>query len=368
MKPSASRAVAIFPALLLMFALLSVPSARASPSITVFYDDLTGFNENAISPPIVISFDNIAAGTNITGTTIAGVTFEQEPGISSAPLIVVRANDTHPLPGYTTPPAPTNRLFATSGANVLSPGGVDLAPGPNATFERDNMVLNFTSPVYAVGFDVLFEAMDSASFVLVKALNETGATLYSQYLPTDGNGTWGGSAFVGFFSTASNIKKIIIDDQDNNNAYMDNNIGLDTIRLRVSPPTAPSAPRNLQEDSGEGFVNLTWEAPSSDGGSPITNYQVLRGTSAGNEVFYANAGTHLWFRDTGVTNGQTYYYKVIANNSVGAGASTGSVGATPSTPSPSSDNTLLYIGIIAILLIAALLLAFFLMKRRKKKT
>ena len=47
--------------------------------------------------------------------------------------------------------------------------------------------------------------------------------------------------------------------------------------------TAPSAPTGLVASGGDGKVALSWTVPNSDGGSPITGYNVYRGTSPGGE-------------------------------------------------------------------------------------
>src|SRR5439155_6272817 len=47
----------------------------------------------------------------------------------------------------------------------------------------------------------------------------------------------------------------------------------------VSGQTVPSPPRSLSAAAGDARVTLGWLAPSSDGGSPITNYTIYRGTS-----------------------------------------------------------------------------------------
>ncbi len=355
--------VAVLPIFILMFAIFSVPSAMGLSDLSVYFDDLSGFNGASYSPPVTIDFDDIAPGTDITGSTIMGVTFEQGLSIVSAPLLVVEAIDTHSLPGYDPPAGDDNRLFATSGANVLSPGGEDLAPGPNDALENDDMILSFANPVLAVGFDVLFQSLDPGSSTFVKVLDAEDHVLFFEEIPMAGEYT-GGSVFVGFVSDSSDIAQIVIDDRDGDEIFPDNNIGLDTIRLRVSEPTAPSAPQNLAAIVGDGFVKLTWNAPSDDGGAPITGYQIWRGKSPGNEALYAVAGTELLFEDTGVANGQTYYYKVIAVNAMGPGDDSTGVSAIAVR---TGDDTLLYIGIGAIAAIVIVAVAFFAIRGRKKR-
>ncbi len=74
----------------------------------------------------------------------------------------------------------------------------------------------------------------------------------------------------------------------------------------------PSAPRNLTVNAGDGQVTLSWEAPESDGGRPIIGYEVYRGTTPSNIVFYMSLAEILEFTDTNVTNGNAYFYQVAA--------------------------------------------------------
>src|SRR5207245_1609993 len=48
--------------------------------------------------------------------------------------------------------------------------------------------------------------------------------------------------------------------------------------------SALSAPRNLVATAGNAQISVTWQAPASDGGSPITNYTIYRGTASGGET------------------------------------------------------------------------------------
>lgn len=82
----------------------------------------------------------------------------------------------------------------------------------------------------------------------------------------------------------------------------------------------PTAPRNLSATAGDGYVDLDWDVPNSDGGASITNYEIHRSTSSdGEQLFHTTSDVSTTYRDSNVTNGTTYYYKVLAVNSVGNG-------------------------------------------------
>ena len=100
----------------------------------------------------------------------------------------------------------------------------------------------------------------------------------------------------------------------------------------TAPATPPSAPQGLGATAGDATVTLMWSAPSSNGGSPITNYKIYRGTSSNGETLLATIGNVLTYTDTTVTNGVTYYYQVSAVNNVGEGPRSNEVSATPSAP------------------------------------
>ncbi|MEE9150800.1 MAG: NosD domain-containing protein, partial [Thermoplasmata archaeon] len=78
----------------------------------------------------------------------------------------------------------------------------------------------------------------------------------------------------------------------------------------ISPNLVPDAPIGLSTSAGETYVNLSWNAPTSDGGSSITNYRIYRGASSGSETFYMEIGNVTYLNDTSVSLGVTYFYKV----------------------------------------------------------
>jgi hypothetical protein len=98
---------------------------------------------------------------------------------------------------------------------------------------------------------------------------------------------------------------------------------------------APTAPLGLTASGGNGSVGLSWSVPASNGGSPVTGYNIYRSTSPGGEGTTAiqTGVTTTSYTDSTVTNGTTYYYKVAAVNAGGTSPQSNEASATPSVPS-----------------------------------
>ena len=78
------------------------------------------------------------------------------------------------------------------------------------------------------------------------------------------------------------------------------------------PGIAPEAPAGLAAVPGNGQVILSWAAPASDGGSPVSGYNVYQGTSAGGETgtpVNSSPVTATSYTVTGLVNGTTYYFE-----------------------------------------------------------
>lgn len=107
--------------------------------------------------------------------------------------------------------------------------------------------------------------------------------------------------------------------------------GLLSIEVNGTPATIPSNPTNFTVTTGDLWVNLTWNVPILNGGYPITNYTIYKGPTSGNEVFLVEIGDILYYNDTSVTNGITYYYQISAKNEIGEGLISDELMATPAT-------------------------------------
>lgn len=100
-------------------------------------------------------------------------------------------------------------------------------------------------------------------------------------------------------------------------------------------PTAPAAPALLGATGGASSISLSWSTPA-DGGSPITGYQVWRGTSSGGESLLTSLGVQGTYVDSAVVTGTTYWYQVLAVNAIGPGPKSNELSArliiAPSAP------------------------------------
>lgn len=231
------------------------------------FDDAEAFAAASGGAPIVVDFDELQAGSDAAQLESPGVRFVA----NVAPLLVVRAEATRMPATYANVADPSPYVLrATTGEQILSPGGVVLAPGPNPTVEDDDVSLVFDPPVAAVGFDVLFASADSMSFTDVTVVDVDGHVLYTgsvtmQCAETVPNGFAGpGSAFWGFVADECVIAEVRIDERDDNAECPDANIGLDSLRF------APTAHWRAYDIDGNGrfdpfdidaFLTL-WHTPA----------------------------------------------------------------------------------------------------------
>jgi len=101
----------------------------------------------------------------------------------------------------------------------------------------------------------------------------------------------------------------------------------------IVPATIPGAPTNVAATS---FANtrstVSWSAPTSTGGLPLTSYTVT--ANSGQTCTTANASTTSC-TFLGLTNGTTYTFTVTATNAIGVGPASAPASGTPSTvPGP----------------------------------
>jgi titin len=109
--------------------------------------------------------------------------------------------------------------------------------------------------------------------------------------------------------------------------------------VAVMAATLPGAPgQPTRKESSETSVAIAWTAPTDDGGTPITDYQVLWDSGLGGAfVSLGSSINSLEFTPSyTLVTGYTYKFKVRAINYIGTGPESNSVSviaaSTPDTP------------------------------------
>ena len=87
------------------------------------------------------------------------------------------------------------------------------------------------------------------------------------------------------------------------------------------PPVKPDAPTNLNaEGTSKTSIKLSWDAPAYTGSIDITGYRIEvsnTGTDGWSDLIANTSSTSTTYSHTGLTSGDTRYYRVSAINSAG---------------------------------------------------
>jgi fibronectin type 3 domain-containing protein len=186
----------------------------------------------------------------------------------------------------------SNEARATTWNIPTAPRSLQGTPATNS------VTLNWTPPSSTGGLALtayrIYEGASSGSEAFLAAVSGTTTTFYETGLP---NG-------VARYYRVSAV-----------NAKGEGPLSTE---IKVVPQfPAPSAPLNLTAVPGSmiGEVQLTWSTPASDGGTPITGYNIYRGSGPGTETLLTQvpAGT-TQYTDDGLTILTNYYYQVTAIN------------------------------------------------------
>lgn len=124
---------------------------------------------------------------------------------------------------------------------------------------------------------------------------------------------------------------------------VDSNTATATAPYIPPPTTVPSAPQSLTATTSTavlGAVNLSWSAPSSDGGLTITNYYIYVNGVYQGALGGASLASTPDYVVTGLTQLTTYSFTVAAVNADGTGPqSTGASGKASGVPTAPTGLT-----------------------------
>ncbi len=98
-----------------------------------------------------------------------------------------------------------------------------------------------------------------------------------------------------------------------------------TASSSVTPFTTPGTPTSVTPTRGNGQVSLSWTAPVSNGGSAIIQYRVQFAAEGSDDYSswssaVSTLSTSTSYVVTGLTNGTSYKFRVVATNAAGNGS------------------------------------------------
>ncbi|WP_286155023.1 S-layer homology domain-containing protein, partial [Bacillus sp. FJAT-27264] len=176
-------------------------------------------------------------------------------------------------------------------------------------------------------------AVDGDHQVTLNWNTVTGATYYNIYMATTSG------QFTEVEATTVTSSTHIVKNLTNGTTYYfvvkaGNEGGLSAAsnEVSVTPSTIPGEPTNVTVVAGDGIAIVTFRAPIENGGIPITGYEVI--VSPGNVVV---TGATSPITLTGLTNGTSYSFTVVAINAAGK-RSTASAESNTIIPRAESSN------------------------------
>ena len=164
-----------------------------------------------------------------------------------------------------------------------------------------------------------------------------GATILRYEYELDFSGTW---TSTGGTATSYTVRNLTNGQSYTFRVRAVNRVGagLATSSRSATPTStvvAPDTPFGLSATPGNRQVMLSWVQPS--GGAALTHYEYEQD---GSGTWTSTGGTAPSHTVTGLTNGQTYTFRVRAVNSAGQSAASNSRTATPTTTEPEAPESL----------------------------
>ena len=312
----------------IILSLLLVPVANIDPAHALTLTNLTSSLDNTTAT-LTTSIINATASTNVTDTNVSG-SVNNTLGL--------------PLPNETIPISVSSNVAGTeifaNGTLITSVNGVNMSfyfdpKGPGKPAAGNTVSLT-------VDADSLSGSPISGLYIELQ--DTTGKDIATGYTPVTFSVTSGQQYIV----YANNYQNFQFNHWDNGSTNPSRSITLTqstTITAFYSTgttSTAPQPPTGLSATAvSPSQINLSWTAPSNNGGSAITGYKIERSSDGGStwSVIASNTGsTGTTYSDTGLTAGTAYTYRVSAINSVGTSSPSNTASATTNSSGGGSTS------------------------------
>ena len=290
----------------------STDSSITTGDTEVGTDSVSGLSASGTSNESITLTYPSAPGTYYHGACVDPVAGESDTtnNCSSGLMVTVAAPDSPDLvvePPTVSDSSPTAGAFFTLNATVRNRGN-----GPSATttlyYWRATVTESSIGGFSEVGTDT------------VDTLAASGASNMSISLTAP--------ATPGMYDFFVSVNPVPGESNTNNNYS-------DLVRITVQSAMKPGAPTGLSATAdGQTEIDLSWTAPSDDGGTNITGYKIEVSTdgSSWSDLEANTRSTSTTYSHTGLTAGSTRYYRVLAINVAGTGTASNTDSATTNSP------------------------------------
>ncbi|MFA6309965.1 MAG: fibronectin type III domain-containing protein [Sterolibacterium sp.] len=285
-----------------------------------------GSSTNVLSPKFVLA-DIPGSPTNATATA----------GRSQATLSFSAPTSTGgiAISGYAVTSNPSGGVDSNGGTTGLTHTVTGLKKGTSYTFTVTATNAEGTGAPSATSNSVIpFDVPDAPTIGAATPGIGSANVTFTAPANSGGLAISGYTVTCGSSAATGTSSPITVTGLTNGTAYScsvtaSNSVGASTPSgaVSVTPFTIPDAPTNVAAVPGNGQAAVSFSAPGSNGGSPISGYTVT--AMPGNIVA---SGTASPITVTGLSNGVSYSFTVTAANAAGMGAA--SSPSTSVSPAP----------------------------------
>lgn len=313
----------------LIFLLLLIPLEGAYPATAQTLSGITSTLQNTTTS-LTNSLTNVTASTNVTDTN-GSVSIGNPAGL--------------PLPNTTIPISASTTLDGVhifgNGTIFTSVNGVSMSfffdpQGPGKPPANPVSLTVDTSDLAGNPIDGLY----------VELQNTNGNDIATGYTPI----TFSVKSGQQYVVYADNYQNFQFNHWDNGNTSPARSVTLTQSAKMTAfystgaTATAPQPPTGLGAVAmSQSQINLSWTAPSNNGGSAISGYEIERSINGSTfTVLVQNTGNAgASYSDTGLSPNTNYGYRVSAINSVGASSPSNTASVTTGSNGTASPNIVL---------------------------